>query len=144
MSTALISFAIALPFVVIFLTFFLAYRAALYVLISICWLPWGRDVLFVNSDSPVWHEYMDTHILPLVQNRAVVLNWSEKKKWSRWSLAPRVFRSLGGNHAFNPLVVVFRPLRPAKVFRFWAAFKDWKHGRMEEVERLTEDLKAAL
>ncbi len=140
----LIALPIWLPFLVIVLTLFILRRVAVHILVWLCWLPRGKNVLLVFSDSPIWYEYMTTHILPLVRNRAVVLNWSERKKWARWSLAAQAFRSFGGESAFNPLVVVFRPMRPARVFRFWAAFKDWKHGRTGQVKRLMEELQGAL
>ena len=98
----------------------------------------------VYSDSPIWHEYMTTQVLPLVQERAVVLNWSERTKWSRWSLAVAVFHHFGGAGDFNPLVLFFKPLRMASIYRFWSAFKDWKRGYKEPVERLTQALVASL
>jgi len=120
------------------------YRALLYLLVWALWLPKGKDVLLVYSDSPIWHEYMTTQVLPLVQERAVVLNWSERTKWSRWSLAVAVFHHFGGAGDFNPLVVFFKPLRMASIYRFWSAFKDWKRGYKEPVERLTQALVASL
>ena len=122
----------------------LVYRALLYLLVWALWLPKGKDILFVYSDSPIWHEYMATQVLPLVQERSVVLNWSERKKWSRWSLGAAVFHHFGGAGDFNPLVVLFQPLRVARVFRFWSAFKDWKRGYKEPVERLRQELSASL
>ena len=122
----------------------LFYRAFLYLLVWALWLPKGKDILFVYSDSPIWHEYMATQILPLVQERAIVLNWSERKKWSRWSLGVAVFHHFGGAGDFNPLVVLFQPLRSARLFRFWSAFKDWKRGYKEPVERLRQELFASL
>jgi hypothetical protein len=110
------------------LTLGLAHRAALYALVWTLWLPKGRDILFVYSDSPIWHEYMTTQILPLVQSRAVVLNWSERKLWPWLSLAVSVFHSFGGGREFNPLVIIFRPFARAKLFRFWQPFQDWKRG----------------
>ncbi len=74
----------------------LLYRALLYLLVWALWLPRGKDILFVYSDSPIWHEYMATQVLPLVRERSVVLNWSERKKWSRWSLGVAVFHHFGG------------------------------------------------
>jgi len=122
----------------------LLYRALLYLLVWALWLPRGKDVLLVYSDSPIWHEYITTQILPLVQERAVVLNWSERKQWSRWSLEVAVFHHFGGARDFNPLVVFFQPLRLAKIYRFWLAFKDWKRGYKEPVERLMKELLASL
>jgi hypothetical protein len=120
------------------------YCGALYLLVWLLWLPKGKDILFVYSDSPIWHEYMTTAILPLVKRRAVVLNWSERSKWPLWSLGVSVFHRFGGDRDFNPLVVLFRPLRRARTFRFWPTFKDWKHGYREPVERLRQELLSAL
>ena len=126
-----------LPLAVIF---FVIPRVLLYILIWLVWLPRGRDVLFVYSDSPIWKEYMLEEILPLVRERAAILNWSERSRWRRWSLAVQVFQALGGDREFNPLVIVFRPLRLARKFRFWRAFKAWKHGDQEPVAKLRQEV----
>jgi hypothetical protein len=86
---------------------------------------------------------MTTRILPLVQQRATVLNWSERKNWQKWALAVRVFHMFSSGHDFNPTVMVFRPFRGAKSFRFFSAFKDWKHGKTEKVEQLRNELMQA-
>ena len=135
---------IALLFALIILTLYLPYCAVLYMLVWMLWLPKGKDVLFVYSDSPIWHEYMTTQILPPVRERAVVLNWSERNKWPRWSFRAHVFHYFGGDHEFNPLVVLFRPFRRARTFRFWLPFKGWKRGYKEPVERLRQELFSAL
>jgi hypothetical protein len=134
---------VALPLALVTIGLALLYRGALYLLVWLLWLPKGKDILFVYSDSPIWHEYMTTEILPLVERRAVVLNWSERGKWPLWSLGVSVFHRFGGGRDFNPLVVLFRPLRRAKTFRFWSAFKDWKRGYREPVERLRQELLSA-
>jgi hypothetical protein len=135
---------LVLPLALFAIANHLVYRALLYLLVWALWLPKGKDILFVYSDSPIWHEYMATQVLPLVQERSVVLNWSERKQWSRWSLGVAVFHHFGGAGDFNPLVVLFQPLRVARVFRFWSAFKDWKRGYEEPVERLRQELTASL
>jgi hypothetical protein len=135
---------VILPLALFAIASHLLYRALLYLLVWVFWLPRGKDILFVYSDSPIWHDYMATQVLPLVQERSVVLNWSERKRWSRWSLSVAVFHHFGGAGEFNPLVMVFQPLRLARVFRFWSAFKDWKRGYKEPVERLRQELFASL
>jgi hypothetical protein len=70
---------LTLPVLLVCAVFYRMYRITLYLLIWLLWLRNGKDVLVVYSDSPIWHEYMTTQILPLVQQRAVVLNWSERK-----------------------------------------------------------------
>ena len=133
-----------LPLALITIALYLPYRIALYLLVWALWLPRGKDILLVYSDSPIWREYVLSKILPLVQERAVVLNWSERSKWSRWSFPVHLFRAFGGYREFNPLVVLFCPFRRARSFRFWLPFKDWKRGYREPVERLRQELSAVL
>jgi len=136
--------AVILPLCLTALILYLLHRVTLYLLIWLLWLPKGKDVLLVYSDSPIWHDYMATQILPLVEKRAVVLNWSERSKWPRWAFSAHVFRSFGGRREFNPLLVLFCPLRRARVFRFWSAFRDWKHGYTEPLENVRQDLISVL
>jgi hypothetical protein len=133
-----------LPLVVAALILFFLHRLVLYVLVWALWLPKGKDMLLVYSNSPVWHDYMSQQVLPLIQDRAIVLNWSERSSWRQWRLAHQVFYSFAGHREFNPLIILFRPVRRAKLFRFWLAFKDWKHGHTEPLERLTDELRLSL
>ena len=133
-----------LPLVLLTLTLALVHRGTLWLLIRLVWLPRGKDILLVYSDSPIWHDYMVNEIAPLVAERAVVLNWSERRKWRWWSLAVLAFRSYGGGREFNPLVLLFRPIGRTKVFRFWSPFQDWKHGDPEPLQRMRQELFLAL
>lgn len=131
---------VVIPIVLLAFLPYLVLRLGVHFLILLTWLPKGKDTLLAYSQSPIWHDYMTTQILPLVKDRAIVLDWSERKKWRWYSLPVLAFRSLGGYRNFNPLVIHFRPFRRAKIFRFWSAFKDWKHGKTDAVEQLRRDL----
>jgi hypothetical protein len=144
MALVVVLLPIIIPFAAVVLVLYWLHKMALYGLIWLLWLPKGKDVLLVLSDSPIWHDYMTTQVVPLVQTRAVILNWSERHKWSKWSFSVHVFRSFGGTNEFNPMVAVFRPFRRARLFRFWSAFKDWKRGDTEPVARLREELSQSL
>jgi hypothetical protein len=133
-----------LPLALISLALYWGHKMALYMLVWTLWLPRGKDILVVYSDSPIWHEYMTNEVLPLLQERAVVLNWSERNRLPRSSLRVRVFHCFGGSREFNPLVVMFHPFRRARTFRFWLPFKDWKRGYREPVERLRQELLSVL
>lgn len=114
----------------------LVVAALFFVLSSVClhlaiWAWWclrGRDILFIYSDSPIWREYVGEHILPFLADRAVVLNWSERKRWPV-SLGRLAFYHFGGYRQFNPLGVVFRPFHRTRTFRFWEPFREYKHGQ---------------
>jgi hypothetical protein len=135
---------VVIPILLVTFLGYLASRFGVHFLILLTWLPKGKDTLLVYSQSPIWHDYMTTQILPLVKDRAMVLDWSERKKWRKYSLPVLAFRLLGGYRNFNPLVIHFRPFRRAKLFRFWSAFKDWKHGKTEAVEQLRRNLVSVL
>jgi hypothetical protein len=127
----------ALPLILLVVAVKALFSATLYLAIWILWCVRGRDVLFVSSESPVWGPYLAENVLPRLGERAVILNWSERKKW-RFSLARTAFYHFGGQREFNPMAVVFRPFRRARIFRFWGPFRDWKHGDprpLREVER---------
>jgi hypothetical protein len=130
---------IVLPIVLIALTFHLLAGLFLHVAVWFCWCARGKYVLLVYSDSPVWEEYVEREIIPRLGDRAVVLNWSARKRW-RSSLAVLAFRYFGGWTDFNPLAVVFRPLRLARSFRFYQPFREFKHGKPEAVEKLKQEL----
>jgi hypothetical protein len=123
----------------VFLLVLLAYGTSVLLLHMALWLVWGplgRRVLFVYSNSPVWQDYIEQNMLPRLPETAVVLNWSERRKWNRWTLGYLAFCFFGGGREFNPLAIVVQPLRRAKCFRFWKAFRDFKHGNLQALAKV--------
>ena len=119
----------------------LLWGLVLHLAVWLRWCPRGKNVLFVYSDSPLWQDYLERRILPRLAAKAMVLNWSARKKWERrFSLPALVFSYFGGRREFNPLAVVFRPWRRAKTFRFWQPFQDLKHGKSDSLEKMEKDL----
>ena len=135
---------VILPIAIIAIVLHVLNTLFVYLLVWVWWLPSGKDVLYVTSDSPVWKDYMETEVFPLVAQRAKVLNWSARSKWPKWSFDVRVFRFFGGGRNFNPMVVLFRPFHRARIFRFLPAFREHKHGNSASVEQLRRDLMQAL
>jgi hypothetical protein len=132
-----------LAYVVLWLLFWLVAASVLLAAVWIAWCPRGRNVLAVYSNSPIWQVWFEQHALPALGSRAVVLNWSERKQWKR-SLAVLLFRVFGGTRNFNPIVIVFTPLRLPRTFRFYRAFQEFKHGRPQEVERMWSEVLNAI
>ncbi len=135
---------VILPLAIIGMVFHVLNKIVVYLLVWVWWLPNGKDVLYVSSDSPIWKEYMETEILPLVAGRAIVLSWSGRSNWPKWSFAVRVFRTFGHRRDFNPMVVLFYPFCRARIFRFLPALKERKHGNATSVEQLRHELIQAL
>ena len=132
---------ILLPILFIGILLYILYGIILYVAI---WLTWRQQfVLFVYSNSPIWKDYLEANVIPKLQNHAVILNWSERKAWKN-SLAVLAFRYFGGYRDFNPLALVFGPFHSVKDYRFFEAFKDFKHGNPGKVEKVMKELFDAL
>jgi len=125
------------PILIIAVLLYFLLGAILYIAI---WLTWKKQfAVFVYSDSPTWKDYIEKEILPQIQDRAVILNWSERREWKN-SLAVLAFRYFGGHRNFNPMGIVFRPFRFVKTYRFFEAFKEFKHGDPEKVEGIKREL----
>lgn len=138
-SKALIAFFVLIlsPILLVAVLCYLLWGAILYLAI---WMTWRNQfVIFVYSNSPTWKEYIEREILPHLQDRVVILNWSERRYWKN-SLAVLAFRYFGGYRNFNPIAVVFRPFRFVKTYRFYEAFKEHKHGHPNKVETLKRAL----
>ncbi len=108
----------------------------------------GRRLLVVYSNSPVWQEYVEANWLPRLADVAVLLNWSERKRWpTEHPFEARVFRRWAGPREFNPVAIAFMPDGTVEVVRFWRAFRDYKHGkpaRLRSAEHRLEEVAAAL
>ncbi|HYL78324.1 MAG TPA: hypothetical protein VEU96_29305 [Bryobacteraceae bacterium] len=110
------------------------------------WQAQGKDLLLVYSNSPNWKHYVEEKWLPRWGNRAVVLNWSERQNWQR-ERRPEValFRVFAGDREFNPLgIVVPQKGRSARVFRFWHAFREYRHGKDRLLRAAEAQLEAYL
>ena len=107
------------------------------------WLRWGRKgrfVLFVYSESPNWHESIETNVLPRLDEFAITLNWSQRSSWrDNKPLEAKIFSHWGGEEEFNPVAIVIPSFGRVKVVRFWQAFRDYKHGK-EELLRKQEGI----
>ncbi len=133
-----------IPLALFALAMYLIHGAALYAIVWLCWCTRGKHVLLVYSDSPIWHDYIEENIIPRLPRSTIILNWSQRRTWRWYSLAVMVVRFFGGTREFNPLVVAFRPFRRARTFRFWQAFRDYKHGNKRTLDSVERDMFAYL
>ena len=136
---------VLLPLIIILLPF-LAMYALWYLLVAIllqarAWLTVGADpwVVFVYSESPKWKEYCEEHIFPNLPDGAVILNWSERKNWSKRELAVKLFGHFAGGSEFCPLALVVRPGHWILRYRFFRAFKALKKGKDRELVQLEKE-----
>jgi hypothetical protein len=134
---------VLLPLVTVALVLWLAVAIVLQLIVWTAWCSRGRYALVVYSNSPIWQEYFEQHVVPAVGGRGVVLNWSERKRWP-YSLPVALFTVFGGTREFNPLAIVFQPLAWPRRFRFFNPFQAFKHGRPQEVEDMRREFLGVL
>lgn len=132
----LLLLAVLSPLLLCLIVASLVYGVLLHIVMWLVWCMRGIHVLYVYSNSPNWLEHIEMEVLPRLRHGTIVLNWSDRRSWRFFSLASFVFRHFGGYREFNPMAVVIRPFRLSKVFRFYKAFKDLKHGRAVTLEKM--------
>ena len=137
---AIIVLILASPFIFLYLIVDFLYGVLLIVLV---WGSWGKKsdmpVLLVYSNSPNWQDYVEDNLLPKIPQDSIILNWSERKEWKKYSLSVLAFRYFGGDQEFNPIAIVFQRWRWPKTYRFWSAFKEKKHGNPEPLVELESE-----
>ena len=137
---AVVAAIVLAPLVAAVLTTYFVYSVLLHILVWTLWCTSGTRVLLVYSDSPNWHDYIEQNIVPRMPSKTIILNWSQRRSWNTYSLPTLIFRHFGGHREFNPLVLVFRPGRRTRAFRFWKAFVDLKRGNQDSLAGLEAEL----
>ena len=99
---------VAVPLLLLAAIIYIFWFLLLRFLVIVLWIPRGLRVLVVYSNSPHWKQRFEERILPQLGPRCVVLNWSERRRWSL-GLAECLFWFYGGAKNYNPLAVVIRP-----------------------------------
>jgi hypothetical protein len=125
-------------------TAYCLYVALLYAGVWVRWHGDGPRVLVVTSNSPYWGERIEAELLPRLPVSSVVVNWSDRKHWSKQALTTKLFNHFLGSIEHTPSVIVFHPWQRAEVFRFYSAYKQYKRGDPEPLDRLEAQLLASL
>jgi hypothetical protein len=89
-----------------------------------------KDALLIYSDTDHSRDWMQ-RLEPLIGNRAVVLNWTDRKNWDRSALPSQLFEMFGPQgiperftaHSL-PAVLLFRQLRHPERFLFGTHSRD--------------------
>lgn len=66
------------------------------------------------------------------------MQWSERNRWTL-TLPVILLRVFGGSREFNPIAIVFEPLLWPRRFRFYKAFRSFKHGTPDDVEQIRRE-----
>jgi len=126
--TILVIAVILSPLIIAGLLAYGIYSAFLYLAIWAAWCRAGSRVFVSYSRSPHWQGRFETVLIPQLPESTIIVNWSDRKNWSRLSLRTIAFEHFLGRNAHTPAAVIFRPFRRAQVFRFYEAYRKLKRG----------------
>jgi hypothetical protein len=96
----------------------------------------GRHFLVVYSDSPKWVVAVPQRVLPLLGDRAVVVNISKDSSWkASRALERRVHKHWGGRAEHTPIAIQLFRFRRVREVRLYEAFmQNAKRGDSSELE----------
>jgi hypothetical protein len=106
--------------------------------------PANKFVLLGYSQSPVWAPFIEQSLVPQLGEVVVLIDRS-KETWKReHPIEARALSFWGGMRSYNPIAVVIRRPWRVRVFRFYKAFQQFKHGKPRELDTLVSDLLASV
>lgn len=108
------------------------------------WFPQGKWILFVYSNSPKWKDDIESTIIPKINSKSIILNWSEHKTWPK-SLASKIFfyyskTKKTKNKVSYPIAIIFKSLSRPKVIELRQAYRDFNLHRNNNILTLKKEL----
>ena len=89
----------------------------------------GRRFLVVYSNSPKWAAFFAEEVVPLLAEKAVVVDITNDPTWkSSCSLERQAHLHWGGRLEHTPIVIHFRHASRAETVRFFKAFQLLQRG----------------
>lgn len=131
------------------------YVATLPSVLIISWLGYGKLLILhfhlrhrghaisgvlITSDSPVWKDYIQANWIDRFGNRFIILNGSQRSLWSASPATRLYYFFCPQDENYCPAVILLRGFRHPQVYRFFYAFRDYKHGDGTALLKLEEDL----
>lgn len=105
--------------------------------------PQEKYILFTYSDSPNWSEFIETNIIPKIEQHAIIINRTKNPNWKHQFKPEKRAIELWATLNANPLAIVFEPNGKTEPIEFYEAFRDLKHGKDKAInEKCTELLRA--
>ncbi len=101
----------------------------------------GKFILFVYSDSSNWRDYVEAKILPSIEARSIILNWSKRREWEpRMSFEANLFNQWAGSGEFTPTAIVLPLIGKVTIIRLWQPSAHTKPKK----ERVSKEAEEAL
>jgi len=107
------------------------------------WGQHGKRVLLVYSETREWQQYVAEERIAGLRERAVLLKWARRSEMKRNApLETKIFSHWGDDRMFNPTAIYLPKWGKVKTIRFRQAFKDFRHGKEQELRKTRDQLAA--
>jgi len=136
------------PFLLVAAAIYLAYRIrrflqrrALIGRIKDEWFPQGKCVFFLYSDSAKWKDYFEKNLIPSIQDKAIIWNWSTRhdEGWHESLLEAQLLSLFRPEGYFYPIAIVILPDGEVKTFQFYAAYVDQLKAGNNHYDKLEKE-----
>lgn len=88
------------------------------------WLPKGKYAFFLYSSSKKWKDYFEQELIPKIQSKAIVWNWSTRYQygWNSDLLEAKVLKLFRPFNRSYPVAIVFLPSNKVRIFEFYTPY----------------------
>lgn len=88
------------------------------------WFPKGKHVFFLYSNSKKWKEYFEKKLIPKIQDKTVIRNWSTRQKdgWNENLIEAKILSLFRPYGEFYPMAIVFLPSGEVRIFKFYTPY----------------------
>lgn len=88
------------------------------------WFPKGKYGFFIYSSSRKWENYFEQELIPKIQSKVIVWNWSTRLQhvWSNDLLEAKALKLFQTSRYYYPVAIVFLPSGKVKIFDFYVPY----------------------
>lgn len=108
------------------------------------WFPKGKYIFFLYSDSKKWKDYFENELVPKIQGKASVWNWSTRQKdgWNDDIIEAKILKPYKLLGYFYPMAIVFLPSGEVKTFQFYTPYVNMLKSGKDEYNKMEKEFLA--
>jgi hypothetical protein len=105
------------------------------------WFPKGKYVFFLYSSSKKWENYFKNELIPKIQDKSIIWNWSTRYQdgWDSDRFASRILSLYRPETHSYPIAVVFLSSGAVKVFKFYIPYVKMIKSGKPDYKKLEEE-----
>lgn len=105
------------------------------------WFSQGKYVFFLYSNSRKWKEYFEKELIPKIQDKAVIWNWSTRYEhgWNDELLDAKALRFFRPTGHFYPMAIIFLRSGDVKVFQFYTPYVSMLKSGKDDYQKFEKE-----